>query len=131
MTMIRIDPMLDNDSPFKLRELIPFIGAIVTGAIGGCVASLQHSRSRPETVAAFAAAYAMTGAFGGLIALAATMVFLPGWVQGWHHLFLLTGAAGIMTAAALAAGNISMRFILAKLGLEVIVNVRRSTNEPD
>ena len=123
--------MLDNDTPFKLRELVPFIGAIVTGAIGGCVASLQRSRSRPETVAAFAIAYAMTGAFGGLIALAAIMVFWPGWVQGWQHLFLLTGAAGVVTGMALAAGNLSMRFILSKLGLEVIVNVRRSTNEPD
>lgn len=117
--------MLDDDTPFKLRELIPFIGAIVTGAIGGCVASLQHSKSKPETLAAFAIAYAMTGAFGAVLALAAVMVFLPGWVQSWSHLVLLCGAAGLTTATALAAGNISMRFILAKLGLEVIVNVRR------
>jgi hypothetical protein len=118
--------MLDDDT-FRLKELIPFIGAIITGALGGCVASIQHARSRSETVAAFAIGYSITGAFGAMMTLAAVMVFYPDWITGWSDLLLLTGAAGVVTALALAAGNVSMRILLKQLGLEVTVNVTRAS----
>lgn len=121
--------MIDSDTPFRLRELIPFIGAIATGAVGGCVACVQHARTRRETVAAYAAAYAMTGAFGSLMALAAVVIFSPGMVSSWGSLFLLSGIAGLVTSLALAAGNLSMRVVLAKLGLEVVINVKKSGGE--
>ena len=120
--------MLDDepDRIFKLRELIPFIGAIVTGAVGGCVACVQHARSAPETIAAYIIAYAVTGAFGGVMALSAVTVFYPTWITGWGELFLITGTSGLVTACALAAGNLSMRFLLKQIGLEVTVNVARA-----
>lgn len=120
--------MLDKEPNqlFGLRELIPFIGAIVTGAIGGCVACVQHTRSRKETVTAYIIAYAITGAFGGVMVLAAVYVFYSHWITGWGELFLITGAAGLVTALALAAGNLSMRVVLKKIGLEVTVNVART-----
>jgi peptidoglycan/LPS O-acetylase OafA/YrhL len=123
--------MLDDepDRIFTLSELIPFIGAIVTGAIGGCVACVQHTRSRPETIAAYIIAYAVTGAFGGVMALSAVTVFYPKWITGWGELFLITGIAGLVTALALAAGNLSMRFLLKQIGLEVTVNVARAKKE--
>lgn len=111
---------------FRLRELAPFIGAIVTGAVGGCVACVQHARTRHETIAAYAIAYAITGAFGGVMSLSAVMVFYRHWIAGWGELFLITGAAGMVTAFALAAGNLSMRFVLKQVGLEVTVNVART-----
>lgn len=121
--------MIDSDTPFRLRELIPFIGAIATGAVGGCVACVQHARTRRETVAAYAAAYAMTGAFGSLMALAAAVIFSPGMVSSWGSLFLLSGIAGLVTSLALAAGNLSMRVVLAKLGLEVVVDIKKTGGE--
>lgn len=116
---------MDNH-PFQLRELVPFVGAIVTGAIGGCVACAQHVRTRKETVAAYSIAYLITGAFGGLMTLALMMAFYPGVIDGWHKLFLFSGVGGVATAFALAAGNISMRVILRKLGFEVVVDIKRA-----
>ncbi|MFA5495179.1 MAG: hypothetical protein WC247_10410 [Porticoccaceae bacterium] len=125
--MIRrtVHPMLDDQS-FSLRELIPFIGAIVNGAVGGCVASIQHNRTRRETITAYAIAYAVTGAFGAVLALAGATLFFPGSIIGWSQLILLTGAASIITALALAAGNLSMRLVLRKIGLEVTINVQKA-----
>lgn len=120
--------MLDDPDPtkFRLPELIPFIGAILTGAVGGSVACIQHARTRRETIATYVIAYLITGAFGGLMALAGVMVFYPELIAGWGELLLLTGAAGLITALALAAGNLSMRVVLKKLGMEVTINVQKS-----
>lgn len=120
--------MIDDepDRIFRLKELIPFIGAIVTGAVGGCVAYVQHNRTRTETVAAYTAGYVITGAFGGFMAMSAVSVFYSHWITGWGELFLITGFAGLSTALALAAGNLSMRFVLKRLGLEVTVNVAKA-----
>lgn len=117
-------PVLDGD--FRLRELIPFVGAIVTGAVGGCVACFQHARTRRAAVLAYAAAYAMTGAFGALMAMAGVSVFMPKVITGWASLFIVSGLSGITVSSALAAGNISMRFILAKLGMEVEVSIKKT-----
>lgn len=114
-----------DDENFVLKELIPFIAAIVTGAIGGCVASAQHSRAGRATYAAFAAAYAIAGAFGGLMTLAGIAVFSPQWIEGWGELLLATGFSGLITSASLAAGNFSMRLLLKKIGLEVTIKVSR------
>lgn len=121
--------VLVDNHPFQLKELIPFVGAIITGAVGGCVASVQHARTRKETVTAFAIAYLITGAFGGLMTLALMMAFYPGTIDGWHKLFLFTGAGGIATSLALAAGNISMRIILKRLGFEVVVDIKRAEKD--
>lgn len=121
--------MLDGE--FRLRELIPFVGAIVTGAVGGCVACFQHARTRRETVLAYAVAYAMTGAFGALMALAGVSVFMPKIITGWASLFIVSGLSGIIVSSALAAGNISMRFILAKLGFEIVIDIKKTENKDE
>lgn len=119
------------DGEFRLRELIPFVGAIVTGAVGGCVACFQHARTRRETVLAYAVAYAMTGAFGALMALAGVSVFMPKIITGWASLFIVSGLSGIIVSSALAAGNISMRFILAKLGFEIVIDIKKTENKDE
>lgn len=122
-------PVLDGE--FRLRELIPFVGAIVTGAVGGCVACFQHARTRRETVLAYAVAYAMTGAFGALMALAGVSVFMPKVITGWASLFIVSGLSGIIVSSALAAGNLSMRFILAKLGFEIVIDIKKTENKDE
>lgn len=130
MMMRRAVPVvLDNDTQeaFKLRELAPFIGAIITGGFSGCVAFAWHARTRREALAAYAIAYSITGAFGALMTLAAAGVLVPLLVIGWNELFLISGAAGLTAALALAGANLSMRFILRQIGLEVQINVSRKT----
>jgi hypothetical protein len=110
---------------FNLKELIPFAGAVLTGAVGGCVASIQHARTKRETVAAFAAGYFITGAFGGMGTLAAFNLFYPTLTATWSHVFLVGGGGGLVTAFAIAAGNLSMRVALRKFGFDIIVEVHR------
>lgn len=121
-------PVLGGDE-FRLRELIPFVGAIVTGAIGGCVACFQHARTRRETVVAYTVAYAITGSFGALMLVAGLMVFYPAMIKGWASLLMVSGISGAVVSAAMAAGNLSMRFILGKLGMEVEVSIKKTEKE--
>lgn len=120
--------MLDDETNplFKMRELIPFMGAIVTGAIGGYVASIHYAQSRREAFTAYLIAYAITGAFGGVMALSAVTVFYTDWIAGWGELFLITGIAGLVTTLALLAGNVSMHFVLKRIGLKVTLSVSRT-----
>ncbi len=113
-----------NGGKFSLLELVPFAGALLTGAVGGCVASIQQARTKRETVAAFAVGYVITGAFGGLGALAALNIFYPILVNTWSHVFLVSGVGGVLTAGAIAAGNLSMRVVLRKLGCHRRVSER-------
>ena len=124
----RKTPVLGGDE-FRLRELIPFVGAIVTGAIGGCVACFQHARTRRETVVAYTVAYAITGAFGALMLVAGLMVFYPTMIKGWASLLMVSGISGAVVSAAMAAGNLSMRFILGKLGMEVEVSIKKTEKD--
>jgi len=119
------------DGEFRLRELIPFVGAVVNGAVGGCIACLQHARTRRETVLAYAAAYAMTGAFGALMTMAGASIFMPNIVTGWASLFIVSGLSGVIVSSALAAGNLSMRFILAKLGFEIVIDIKKTDNKDE
>lgn len=123
--MRRTVHVFDDQTPFQFRELWPFVGAIVTGAIGGCVACIQQARTRRETVAAYAIAYGITGGFGALMTVAAATVFYPEAVRTWADIILTAGGAGVVTSLAVAAGNLSMRVAMTKLGWKITVNVER------
>lgn len=127
--MRRTVQVFDDQTPFQFRELWPFVGAIVTGAIGGCVACIQQARTRRETVAAYAIAYAITGAFGALMIVAAATVFYPETVSTWADIILTAGGAGVGTSLAVAAGNLSMRFAMKKRGWKATVIIER--DEPN
>lgn len=123
------DGLIGGDGDFKLRELIPFFAAVITGALGGCAACIAHARTRREVVAAYSFSYCMTGAFGGLMTVAVSAIMRPELIADWSTLLLISGISGAITSLALAAGNFSMGFVLKKLGLEVVINVKRIDEE--
>jgi cation transporter-like permease len=119
--------MNDNGPEFlNFKEFLPFLIAVVNGALGGCVASIHKSRSKKEIVAAFAIAYAVTGIFGALMTLAAVMLTYPQYAETVGHVMLITGFAGLVTPCALAISNVSAKFFFKQFGLEVEINVKRT-----
>jgi len=118
--------MNDNGPEFlNFKEFLPFLIAIVNGALGGCVASIHKSRSKKEIVAAFAIAYAITGIFGAIMTLAFVMLTYPQYAETVGQVMLITGFAGLVTPCALAISNVSAKFIFRQMGLEVEINVKK------
>jgi hypothetical protein len=119
----------DGQEAFKFRELVPFVTALFMGAAGGCVSWVYSRRTSRELIVAYISAFAITGAFGAVMAVSIASIFLPIWVANWHELVLFSGAAGIITASSVAAGNLTMKFVLRHLGIEMEINVRRSDDK--
>ena len=112
---------------WSVRELVPFIAAIVIGAVGGCTALTVHAvHGKREIVMAHIIAYGMVGAFGAAIAFAALLVFSPLLIDGWAKLLLLSCVSGLVAPISLLGTNVTMRFILRKIGLEVVVAIKRN-----
>lgn len=124
--------MADNPDPlFRLQwaELLPFAVAVISGAISGCAASFSAGRKSPEVLTAFFVGYAICGVFGAVMALAGAWVFVPSLIGSVPKLILFTGAAGLITSLALASSNLTMRFILKRLGVEIVIDLRRTSSE--
>ena len=118
--------MNDNGPEFlNFKEFLPFLIAIVNGALGGCVASIHKSRSKREIVFAFAIAYAITGIFGAIMTLAFVLLTYPQYAETVGQVMLITGFAGMVTPCALAISNVSAKFIFRQLGLEIEINVKK------
>lgn len=96
--------------------------AIISGGLGGCtVAAHQLIRGR-SIRPSFFLAYTIIGGVFGLLAAS-----YGHFVQGgqWHQIIgpaLIAGASG---AVVLSATNLSARFILKRLGIEVVVTVKK------
>lgn len=110
------DKMID----FSLFALV--LISMIAGGMGGAAVAGHHVLRGRALSFAYVLAYLVVGAVIGLIAALVGIVY-AGMGQGEHVLMisLIAGAAGSML---LAAGNLSLRFILHRLGVEVVVNVR-------
>lgn len=99
--------------------------AVVSGGLGGCTVAAHHIIKGKSIRLSFFFGYAIIGAVFGLLT-ASYGSFLSS--QNWHEIIgpsILAGAGG---AIALSATNLSARFILKKLGVEVVVTVKKSDN---
>jgi hypothetical protein len=115
----------DMDRGLKFTEFVPFLTAVVTGSIGGCVAGISHRRNRREVIAGYMIAYAITGGFGALMALAGMLWLTPDWLPSLTEILLISGGAGVCTALSLAAGNLTMRIVLKQLGIDVTIQMTK------
>lgn len=125
------EPNQDVLLNLRWRELVPFAVAVVSGAIGGCVAFVHTARKTPEVVAAFFVGYVICGIFGGVMATAAAMAFAPALVDSLPELILFSGLAGLITSISLTGTNLVMRFILKRLGVEVVIGIHRDQRGPE
>jgi hypothetical protein len=116
------------DRSFDLFSLVMYALAAISGGIGGCAIAGHHVlRGQPMRLS-YILAYAIVGStfgilmlsYGALFGLAATSLdSLIG-----HS--LLAGAAGSLV---LASTNLTARMVLKRLGMEVLVTVRRADEE--
>lgn len=106
-------------------ELLLIALAAVSGGLGGAaIAGRVVIQGRPLT-AAYAASYAIIGmAFGILAAVYGAAVGLHGGSSAAGSVIGAGVIAGMLGAAGMAGANFSIRWILARLGLEVEIQVR-------
>lgn len=96
---------------------------LVSGALGGCAVA-SHHLLRGKTITAWLfAAYGCVGAFFGLIVFLLVGRMAP--ATDLVTLLSYSAIAGFLGALLLSGLNLSARFILRHLGVEVIVQANR------
>lgn len=116
------------DKSLDWLALIMYALAAVSGGLGGCAIAGHHVLRGHSMRISYLLAYAIVGATFGVLLLAYGALFGVN-NTSMHSLIgnaVLAGAAGSL---ALASTNISARWVLKRLGIEVLVTVRRAQEE--
>lgn len=116
------------DKQIEWLTLALYALAAVSGGLGGCAVAGHHILRGRSMRASYALAYGIVGMVFGVLMLAYGSVFGAD-AASLDRLIgqsVLAGAAG---SIALASTNLSARWVLKRLGIEVIVTVRRSDDK--
>ncbi len=109
--------------------LLMFVLAGISGGLGGC-AMAQHQILRGvQPRLSYVFAYAIIGIFFGLLGLCYGAYF-GGDHSSIEKLIGQSLLAGALGSVVLASSNISARWILKRLGVEVEVTLRRTEPSP-
>lgn len=100
----------------------------VSGAAGGCMVIANHALRGRNVTALLFVAYALLGAVFGVAGIAAMLLFV-GFETTFEKLILLGLFFGAVGSATLAGANLSIRFLLRRLGIEVDVSIKRMKRE--
>lgn len=103
-----------------------FAIAAISGGLGGCTIAGHRLLTGQNMRFSFFLAYAIIGAVFGLLFAA------YGWVLADHHPSTIIGPAiiaGMSGAILLSVTNLTARFILKHLGIEVQVTMRKTDEE--
>lgn len=116
------------DKSLDWLALIMYALAAVSGGLGGCAIAGHHVLRGHSMRISYLLAYGIVGATFGVLLLAYGAMFGVN-NTSMHSMIgnaVLAGAAG---SFALASTNISARWVLKRLGIEVLVTVRRAQEE--
>jgi hypothetical protein len=105
----------------------------VSGAIGGCGAASVHLLRNERMVvtrAAYAVAYALIGAIAGVLFAAYGLLFRPE-MQSVAQVVPGAMISGLSMALTLAGTNISAKWILRRLGIELELTIRNTSAKGD
>lgn len=108
-----------------------YVIALVAGGLGGCAAASHYMLRNKEDsrpMAIYFIAYGVLGTFFGIGGFA-LHAFMGMPYNGPHQVVLFSLVYGFGGAAALAATNVSMKFLLRRLGIEVSVTVKQATGK--
>ncbi len=101
-----------------------YIIVAIAGASGGCLVAAHHVMRGRTITAMLMLAYAFIGGVFAVAGMAA--VVLLGWFDLSLERLLLVGMVfGAAGSMALAGANLSIRFILRRIGIEVDVQIKR------
>ena len=98
--------------------------AAVAGGVGGCTIAAYRLLSDKKLPIMFLAAYIFVGAVFGVLGVVVTKI-LTGIYIDFERTMLFSFIFGVTGAASLASMSFSARFLLQRLGIEVIVDVHR------
>lgn len=96
----------------------------VSGASGGCLVAAHHVIRGRSVTAMLLLAYAFIGGAFAVAGVAALLLFSPFQVT-FERLLLIGVVLGVSGSVALAGANLSVRFLLRRLGIEIDIEVRR------
>lgn len=118
------------DKPLEWLALLAYALAAISGGLGGCAIAGHHLLRGQSIRLSYVLAYGIVGMAFGILVLAYGSVFgvAPNSIDSLIGQSLLAGAAGSLT---LASTNLSARWVLKRLGIEVFVNVRRTGKRRD
>jgi hypothetical protein len=89
--------------------------------MGGCTIAAQHLLSGRKMRTGYVGAYFIIGVVFGLLTAAYGAVFVKDSITDIIGPAIIAGAVG---ALALSASNMTARFLLKKLGIEVVLTMR-------
>jgi hypothetical protein len=121
--MTAVEHMVDKVLDAGLATLLAVAG--ISGGIGGCTIVAHNVLRGRVMTSALVAAYVFIGfVFGIAGTLMSTAVF--GFAPSFEKLVLINLFFGMAGSIALASANLSIRFLLKRLGIEVEVTVRKT-----
>lgn len=117
------------DVPERVTDLtiaLLYALATISGGLGGCTVAAHHVLRGKTMRLSFALAYLIIGAVFGLLSAAYGIVVVHKHITEVIGPCIIAGMAG---AIALGMSNLSARFILKRLGIEVVVSVKRKDED--
>jgi hypothetical protein len=97
--------------------------AAISGASGGCLVAAHHILRGRTMTQLFIAAYVFVGLIFGTAGVIAAVSF-GGVTLTFEKAFLLGLFFGAVGSTSLAGANLSARFLLRRLGIEMTVSLR-------
>lgn len=113
--------------PDKLMDFwsaLAYAIVAVSGASGGCLVAAHRVIRGRSITAMLLLAYAFIGGAFAVAGVAALLLFAPFQVT-FERLLLIGVVLGVSGSVALAGANLSVRFLLRRLGIEIDIEVRR------
>ncbi len=98
--------------------------AAISGGLGGCAAAGHHVLRGQQPRISYVLAYGIIGMVFGVLVFAYGNTFGAD-VSSLERLIGHSVLAGAIGSAVLASSNISARWVLKRLGIEVVVTVKR------
>lgn len=106
--------------------LVMYALAAISGGLGGCAIAGHHVLRGRSMRISYLLAYFIVGATFGVLMLAYGAAFTD--VHSIDRLIGQSVIAGAVGSLTLASTNLSARWVLKRLGIEVVVTVRDNRN---
>lgn len=126
MQLAEVSNMHRIETLSSMATLLVVIAAIA-GAFGGCAAAAHHvlaARGPKQQRLIFFGSYALIGGAMGVAVTTSTSIFGINFIN-FEQFVLASLAAGFMGSLALAGTNVTMKFLLKRLGIEVTLTLRK------
>jgi hypothetical protein len=114
--------MIEKFSAFGTELLYAIVA--ISGASGGCLVVAHRIIKGRRVSFVLLAAYAFMGSVFAVVGMAAMLLML-GPVLNVEQALIVGAIFGVSGSSALAASNLSVRFILKRLGIDIEITISK------